>query len=164
MEKVRFLVLFLAMFFLNTGCKNLLGETNEKTEPLPEYTDDVVIGGDKDENGCLTAAGYTWSKVNQECVRIFELGIQLLPVNKKDSDAVFAAYVMFSNSGDVAEVFLPNTNSSILFKATDNANWSYEDWILQLQDNRYLLIQNNKLQYQGDNEFGPKITGNKEQE
>lgn len=32
-----------------------------------------IIGGDKDEQGCLTSAGYSWNKDLQICVREWEL-------------------------------------------------------------------------------------------
>lgn len=31
-----------------------------------------VIGGDKDEHGCLIAAGYSWNETKQKCVREWE--------------------------------------------------------------------------------------------
>jgi hypothetical protein len=32
-------------------------------------TKDSTVVNDKDENGCLSSAGYVWSKVNNECVK-----------------------------------------------------------------------------------------------
>lgn len=31
-----------------------------------------TIGGDKDEHGCLIAAGYSWCEAKQKCLRIWE--------------------------------------------------------------------------------------------
>ena len=31
--------------------------------------DDDLIGGDRDEHGCLGSAGYTWNETDQMCVR-----------------------------------------------------------------------------------------------
>lgn len=36
----------------------------EKTEP--------VVGGDKDEHGCIATAGYTWCESKQKCLRVWE--------------------------------------------------------------------------------------------
>ncbi len=33
---------------------------------------DQTIGGDKDEHGCLIAAGYSWCEAKQKCLRIWE--------------------------------------------------------------------------------------------
>jgi len=32
------------------------------------------IGGEKDEHGCLIAAGYSWCEVKQKCLRVWEEG------------------------------------------------------------------------------------------
>jgi len=34
--------------------------------------EDELIGGDKDEYGCLSAAGYTWCEGMQKCLRTWE--------------------------------------------------------------------------------------------
>ena len=34
--------------------------------------DNQIIGGDKDEHGCLVAAGYSWNESEQKCVREWE--------------------------------------------------------------------------------------------
>ncbi len=34
--------------------------------------DEQIVGGDKDEHGCIGSAGYTWNKTKQECVREWE--------------------------------------------------------------------------------------------
>lgn len=43
---------------------------------LPDNTNDddnrESIGGEKDEHGCLIAAGYTWCEAKQKCLREWE--------------------------------------------------------------------------------------------
>ncbi|MBU4452721.1 hypothetical protein KKH24_00490 [Patescibacteria group bacterium] len=34
--------------------------------------DQVIIGGDSDEHGCIGSAGYLWCEARQECLRIWE--------------------------------------------------------------------------------------------
>jgi hypothetical protein len=43
---------------------------NENQEQVQEQ----IIGGDKDEHGCLIAAGYSWCEAKQKCLRVFEEG------------------------------------------------------------------------------------------
>ena len=31
-----------------------------------------LVGGDKDEHGCIGSAGYTWDETKQKCVRVWE--------------------------------------------------------------------------------------------
>lgn len=40
------------------------GECNQATPP--------VVGGDKDEHGCIGSAGYTWCEAKQKCLRNWE--------------------------------------------------------------------------------------------
>ncbi len=42
------------------------GEKSEKEDK------GSLIGGQRDEHGCLTSAGYTWCEEKQKCLRIFE--------------------------------------------------------------------------------------------
>lgn len=34
--------------------------------------EDILVGDDADEHGCLASAGYTWSQSGQACIRIWE--------------------------------------------------------------------------------------------
>ncbi len=40
-------------------------------------TAEKPIGGDKDEHGCLIAAGYSWCESKQKCLRTWEEGCHL---------------------------------------------------------------------------------------
>ena len=35
-------------------------------------TENQLIGGDKDEGGCLIGAGYSWCEPKQKCLRVWE--------------------------------------------------------------------------------------------
>jgi len=137
------------------------GKTNEKETNAK----DVVVGGDKDEDGCLASAGYTWSKLNKECIRVFT-GIQLLPVDKlKDQDdAVYATYLLFDESGDNAELFLPNEDDSVILKReSEGKPWTNGDWEL-IPYKGYVLKKAGKLLFAGDGEIGNKISGSDDSE
>lgn len=127
---------------------------------------DVVIGGDKDKDGCLASAGYTWSKLNKECVRVFS-GLQLLPVDKtsgEEDDAVFAAYVLFDDSGDNAELFLPNEDESVLVKrSAEGKPWTNGEWELAPYKG-YVLKKAGKVLFAGDGQIGNKVSGSDDSE
>lgn len=59
-----------------------------------------AIGGKKDRHGCIKAAGYQWSEINQSCIRPFELPVQLLDASRKSS----ASFIL-EKEGKMAEVF-----------------------------------------------------------
>jgi len=135
--------------------------TNEKETNAK----DVVVGGDKDEDGCLASAGYTWSKLNKECIRVFT-GIQLVPVDKSvnQDDAVFATYLLFDESGDNAELFLPNEDESVIVKRKSKGkSWINGEWEL-IPYNGYQLKKAGKLLFEGDGEIGKKISGSDDSE
>jgi hypothetical protein len=58
------------------------------------------IGGRKDKNGCVRAAGYQWSELKKECIRAFELPVQLFDAEKK-----WNASFIVDQTGLKAEVF-----------------------------------------------------------
>lgn len=112
-----------AVLSLFSACKES-GETENTAAPL--------VGGDRDEHGCIASAGYRWSRVQQRCIRPFEEGVRLLPVeDPQDSSAVLAATVIFSIDSLRAEVFLPDGETSpVLDRRTLPSGgyaWNIED-------------------------------------
>ena len=124
--------------------------------PTPK---EVSVVKDKDENGCLASAGYTWSQVGKECVKVFT-GMQLNPVDKpQNEDETLCAYVLFSQDINRAEVFLPSQTKSILLnRASEGQPWVFEDWQL-IAWKGYILKKGNENKFAGDGEIGNKITG-----
>ena len=63
---------------LLTGCGNggkKEAETSERKEK------EAVVGSDKDEHGCIASAGYTWSEVQKDCIRLWEKGVRMNAVD-----------------------------------------------------------------------------------
>jgi hypothetical protein len=54
-----------------------------------------IKGGDRDAHGCIGSAGYTYSQIKKDCVRVFEQKIKLTEVAPKGSSTSMAA-VIFS--------------------------------------------------------------------
>ena len=91
-----------------------------------------LMGSDRDEHGCIASAGYCWSQVQQRCIRPFEEGIRLLPVeDPQNGSAVLAATVVFSTDSLRAEVLLPDGETSpVLDRRTLPSGgyaWNIED-------------------------------------
>ena len=53
-----------------------------------------MVGGQRDRHGCLDTAGYTWSRLKQQCIRIWEQGISVENPVKPDEWA--GSYAVFS--------------------------------------------------------------------
>lgn len=70
------------------------------------------VGSDKDEHGCRASAGYTFSVIKNECIRVFEQKIKLDEVNPGESSSIAA--VIFSDDETKAEVFIPGEKAGIV--------------------------------------------------
>lgn len=110
----------------------------------------VDVGGQKDEHGCLVAAGYTWSQLKQECVRIFETGIRLNPQDTS-LDQTTSAFIIFNDDQTTVELFLPFEKGSLLLERTGTEGkyqWKNGDYALSVWKG-YVLKDGSKTLYQG---------------
>ncbi|MCI3938650.1 hypothetical protein MQX03_15735 [Chryseobacterium aahli] len=108
------------------------------------------VGGDKDVHGCKGSAGYTYSQVKKDCVRVFEQKIKLTEVKPKGSSTSMTA-IIFSKDMKKAEVFLPeqNTGSLILTKLGKGKVWKNGKYILApYKKTGYQLKKDNVVIYQ----------------
>lgn len=154
MKKIIILaVLSLSMFSCKLTDSNSEDENANKENLAPS---DSAVVNDKDENGCLASAGYIWSKVNKECVKCYT-GIQLNPIGKPDNDdETLSAYVLFNEDASLAEVFLPNSTTSLVL-IKNGKSWVLQDWQL-IPGKGYLLKKAKQDMFAGDGEIGKKIT------
>lgn len=53
--------------FLNINSQKKVASTTESVEPTQE-----LLGGDRDEYGCIGSAGYSWCESKQKCLRTWE--------------------------------------------------------------------------------------------
>ncbi|NDC29604.1 MAG: hypothetical protein EBZ58_01430 [Bacteroidetes bacterium] len=103
----------------------------------------IKVGSDKDKHGCIGAAGYVYSAIKNDCIRVFEQNIQLREVDSKGKSKSIAA-IIFSDDKSKAEVFLEGyTAGQILIKKSSN---SVQSW----SNNELLLLAKNGFQlYKG---------------
>ncbi|MBB2148136.1 hypothetical protein [Pedobacter gandavensis] len=99
-------------------------------------TEKKMIGGDKDEHGCLIAAGYSWSVLKQDCIRPFELKTKLKDLQNSN----YAGYLLFSSDNKQAEVFAVEFKPSIVLDAE-----GAESYIAK--DNKYKMTKNGQKQW-----------------
>ncbi len=67
----------------------------------------TVVGGDADKHGCRASAGYTWSVLRAECIRVWETGTRL---QTTDSNATNDAFVIIAPDRSKAEIWANNTH------------------------------------------------------
>ena len=76
-----------------------------------------MVGGDRDEHGCIGSAGYTWSALREECIQVFEVGTRLNPVDVEQEEAVISAFIV-SKDGDNSQVelFITGEDQNLILK------------------------------------------------
>lgn len=154
---MKYVFIFTLVFL--SSCKDI--EVSKEESLIEMDTLSIsLVGADKDKNGCLSTAGYTWSVVKQECVRLFEVAFVLSPIQTPDlTDVVLVSYVLVSTDGLKAEVFFPGEEESIIFnRPVIGQPWTHESWTL-IADEGFSLLFENTPKYKGDNEPGPKVIG-----
>ena len=129
-----------ALFLLSTTC-------SAQDNP-------IIVGGDRDEHNCIGSAGYQWSMLKKECIRIFEAGIRLDAV-AADLNKTVSAFAVFKSASENAQVemFIPGVKDSILLKKAKKGNevsWKNANYTLALKGGMYTLSDKNKKSlYQG---------------
>lgn len=99
------------------------------------------MGGDKDAHGCRASAGYTFSIIKNDCVRVFEQEIQLNEVAPAGTSTSISA-VIFSKNKKKAEVFIPGSASGILLSRKGKKGsyvWTNGDISLSQKEKGYIL-------------------------
>ncbi|HHO2170990.1 TPA: hypothetical protein ACVBCY_004418 [Aeromonas hydrophila] len=82
-----------------------------------------LVGGDRDSHGCTGSAGYQWSALTKQCVRLFEQGIRLNPT---DAGQTSSAFVLFNADQSQAELTLPSGEQHLLTRQGVEGNWSWQ--------------------------------------
>lgn len=110
-----------------------------------------MVGNDSDEHGCKASAGYSWSVLRNECIRIFETGIRLDPVAKDLEQSLSAFVVIKTDSSDQEiELFVPYDEQTIIVKKEATDKWKNDKYVLTKAKEIY-SIENveKKLLYKG---------------
>ncbi|MFV5685333.1 hypothetical protein ACM55I_07780 [Flavobacterium sp. GB2R13] len=145
MKKLLLLLLLLNVI-LAFSCAKQVSPNTESTKTVIT----PIVGDDVDEHGCKASAGYTWSVLRNECVRIFEIGTRLDHYEQGDKVATTAAFVVFeTNNGNKAELFLDKEKKSIiLVRKNEGQPWVKDDWQL-IPWKGYTLKKANEIKYTG---------------
>ena len=107
--------LFSIIIGLSFSCAKKVSQEETTKTTTEETKPDVMVGGDSDAHGCKASAGYTWSEIKKECVRIFEVGTKL--EHAKDGKTYSTvSYVIFEKDGNKAELFLDTQKETIMLE------------------------------------------------
>ncbi|MDQ6469366.1 hypothetical protein RB619_01835 [Flavobacterium sp. LHD-80] len=142
-------ILFSIIIVLSFSCAKKVSEEKKEVKPettKPEPKPAVVVGGDSDAHGCKASAGYTWSTLKKECIRIFE-GTKLSHYDDGKTYTT-ASYVIFD--GDKAELFLDTQKESIILeRKSEGDSWKKDDLEL-IPWKGYVLKKAGKILYTGE--------------
>ena len=131
----------LSMFSCSSPKKEEVKEEKVNTEE----NEATLVGADRDEHGCITSAGFSWSELQQTCVQFWEAGVRLNPLEVKEGDAVISAFVLFNKDESKAEIILPNKEGSVILdKKSENL---YEKGEYLYDDKEGVLSINGKVAY-----------------
>lgn len=85
-----------------------------------------MSGSDRDAHGCIGTAGYTWSEVQKDCIRLFEKGIRV-----KEVDGDKTAFIVFSKDSTLVELFFSSERGSKILERRllplGGYTWNIED-------------------------------------
>lgn len=112
-----------------------------------------MVGGDVDTHGCNASAGYVWSEVLGECIRVWEKGVSVLPLEQSGT-AELSGYIVFAADSAKAELFLPGDD---LHPVLDRRNlpgggfaWNQEDddtYNVRVSDGKWIVERRGVLLY-----------------
>ena len=117
---------------------------------LVQYPQSPLVGGDRDEHGCIGSAGYVWCEVQKDCIRLFDKGIRTESVD--DSNA--SAFIVFSPDSTQLELFFSNNQPNEILERRSLPSggyaWNVEDddtKNVRLIDGLWTISQRDKLIY-----------------
>lgn len=153
------MVLLFAVVLCLASCDFMLKDRSDDKVEV-KTNQNVVLGTVKDENGCVTTAGYKWSLISKACIRPFEEGYRLNSIEKLEGGSMAkSAFVVFEEDGNLAELFLPDNPKSILLKS-DKKGGPYTNGRWALQPGKgYSLKKDGVLLYAGAAIEEGQITG-----
>lgn len=148
-----FVVLFL-MFFVS--CDYILKEKKDRQNTDMIVTDGgKTVIGEEDEFGCAYSAGYRWSVLKNDCIRIFEHGFRLNPITLESGsqeeneleDNDVSCFVIIGKNKKEAEIFLPNQQKSIVLEQKNMQGlYSNEGWELDTRQD-LILKQTGQIKF-----------------
>lgn len=119
-----------------------------QTAEKPAEVIPPLVGGDTDKHGCKPSAGYTFSILKNDCVRLFEQKTRLNEVEPKQSYSTYVT-IIFSDDKRKAELFIPMIESSvILIRKGRKLSWKGSGFELSKAKD-YILKKAHKVIYQG---------------
>ncbi len=148
------------VYFLVLGSTVLLSACNSKAKENKDaeivedtvlIAEEEIVGDDVDSHGCNLSAGYTWSQVSNDCIRVFEAGIRMKDM--MDSTATSSAFIVFAKDSSQCEVFLPQVEASLVLPVKDVKGtkvWASDDITVKQVKGQWEIVNGDKLLFAQD--------------
>jgi hypothetical protein len=158
MKKLVYILVLTSLFSCDYILKNPPKDTTEMDSIVKNQVND-----DKNENGCDLKAGYKWSNMYKKCVRVFEEGYRLTSIERDSLAKRKNAFFFVDEDSLIAEVFLPDSKESIVFKReSEDQNFKYKDFEFRTNKGFYLYYKQT-LMFQPAIPVDTKVLGKSEE-
>lgn len=112
-----------------------------------------LVGNDQDVHGCRASAGYQWSALTNQCVRLFEQAVRLQSLEASETGS---AFVLFNDDQSQAELTLPDGEQVRLVRQGEEGNHSWQGGRYQLFPWKgYVLKSGDEALFHGDSGLQP---------
>jgi hypothetical protein len=145
MVKFKYIPISLLFLLVLFCCTN--GSKSHHTTMNDTSAKETLVGNDADEHGCKASAGYTWSVLKNDCIRLWETGIQLKPIGNKENQTSIATVVL-SNDSTKAELYIATEKGSILLDKQSSSIYAGNNYEFLKDKDKWTLKQSEKLIYQ----------------
>lgn len=109
-----------------------------------------LVGNDRDEHGCIHSAGYQWSEIWKDCIRLWEKGI----ATEAMDGSGHSVFIVFGPDSAQAELFFSDGRPTEILERrtlpTGRYVWNVEDddtKNVRQTDGLWTISQRNKLIY-----------------
>ena len=158
MKKLVYILVLTSLFSCDYILKNPPKDTTEMDSIVKNQVND-----DKNENGCDLKAGYKWSNMTKKCVRVFEEGYRLTSIERDSLERKKNAFFFVDEDSLIAEVFLPDSKESIVFKReSEDQNFKFQNFEFRTNKGFYLYYKQT-LMFQPAIPVDTKILGKDEE-
>jgi hypothetical protein len=158
MKKLVYILVLTSLFSCDYILKNPPKDTTEMDSIVKNQVND-----DKNENGCDLKAGYKWSNMYKKCVRVFEEGYRLTSIERDSLARRKNAFFFVEEDSLIAEVFLPDSKESIVFKReSEDQNFKFQNFEFRTNKGFYLYYKQT-LMFQPAIPVDTKVLGKDEE-
>ena len=158
MKKLVYILVLTSLFSCDYILKNPPKDKMEMDSIVKNQVND-----DKNENGCDLKAGYKWSNMTKKCVRVFEEGYRLTSIERDSLARRKNAFFFVDEDSLIAEVFLPDSKESIVFKReSDDQNFKFQNFEFRTNKGFYLYYKQT-LMFQPAIPMDTKVLGKSEE-